>query len=532
MAVDKRVLQNIIERINLGDLVTRSAARAPDQLAIVDGARRISYGDFNGWVNRTAHGLVQCGYRRGGALALMATNCAEFLIAYFACAKLGVVCVPINLFWRHNELAYVLDHAKARGIVVEATLIEQMMTGLPRVPAVRDVFVIEPPDRPGSVDLDRPGWQSFEALGRGMASDEPMAEVGDRDPMSYLYTSGTTSAPKGVVGSHLAIYLGSLGNVIDCGMRQSDRLAAMMPLFHTGQLNAFCTPAIAVGATNVLMRGFEPAALLDIIEREGITFTFGLPMMYRAMLDEQERKPRNISSLRYATYAMAPMPDTELQRALKIMQCDLALMFGQTEMSPTTTLLRPHHQKTHSGAVGTPCINVQVAIMDEGGNLLPPGEKGEIVYRSPQVLTGYLRNEAATDEAFRHGWFHSGDAGYFGADGVLWFEDRFKDVIKSGGENVASLEVEKALYETEPRIQETAVVGLPHERWGEAITAVVVPKPGAKIDEAELLTRLRHHLSPFKCPKAVILAEALPKTATGKIQKHELRKLYMAHYNR
>jgi long-chain acyl-CoA synthetase len=175
---------------------------------------------------------------------------------------------------------------------------------------------------------------------------------------------------------------------------------------------------------------------------------------------------------------------------------------------------------------------VQVAIMEDGGRLLPPGEKGEIVYRSPQVLTGYLYNEAATEEAFRHGWFHSGDAGYFDADGVLWFEDRFKDVIKSGGENVASLEVEKALYETEPLIQETAVVGLPHERWGEAVTAIIVPRPGVKIDQADLMTRLHDHLSPFKCPKAIIVAEALPKTATGKVQKHELRKLYGGHYNR
>jgi acyl-CoA synthetase (AMP-forming)/AMP-acid ligase II len=229
---------------------------------------------------------------------------------------------------------------------------------------------------------------------------------------------------------------------------------------------------------------------------------------------------------------MAPMPDTELKRAHDVMKCDFALVFGQTEMSPTTTLLRPHQQFTHSGAVGTPGINVQVAVMDDSGQLLPPGEKGEIVYRSPQVLTGYLYNEAATDEAFRHGWFHSGDAGYFDDGGVLWFEDRFKDVIKSGGENVASLEVEKALYEVEPRIMETAVVGLPHERWGEAVTAVVVPRPGEKLNEAELLARVQDHLSPFKRPKAVIIAEALPKTATGKIQKHELRKLYGKHYDR
>jgi long-chain acyl-CoA synthetase len=201
-------------------------------------------------------------------------------------------------------------------------------------------------------------------------------------------------------------------------------------------------------------------------------------------------------------------------------------------MSPTTTLFRPEHQLSHAGAVGTPIVNVQVGIMDETGSLLPQGEEGEIVYRSPQALTEYLDNPEATDAAFEHGWFHSGDVGQFDADGLLWFTDRRKDVIKTGGENVASIEVEKAIYAASPDVAEAVVVGLPHERWAEAITAIVTPRPGATVTEEELLQKLRGYLDPYKVPKAVVVTDELPRTSTGKIQKNVLRDRYTNFYDR
>jgi long-chain acyl-CoA synthetase len=224
------------------------------------------------------------------------------------------------------------------------------------------------------------------------------------------------------------------------------------------------------------------------------------------------------------------MPDDLIRRCLDGFGCDFALLFGQTEMSPITTLFRPEHQLSHIGAVGTPLIGVQVAIMGPDGALLPPGETGEIVYRGPSTMSGYLDNADATDKAFAHGWFHSGDVGRFGDDGVLWFTDRYKDVIKTGGENVASIEVEKAIYAADPRVAETVVVGLPHQHWSEAITAVVVPRPGETIDPAELITTLKGTLDGYKVPKAVIFAEQLPKTSTGKIQKNVLRSEHADHY--
>jgi len=317
---------------------------------------------------------------------------------------------------------------------------------------------------------------------------------------------------------------------LDAGYRADDRIAAMMPMFHTAQLNGFGTSAVMIGATTYVMRGFDPGALLNLIERERITQVFGLPIMYRALLDHPDFASRDLSSLRRASYAMAPMPDDLIRRCLDGFGCDFALGFGQTEMSPVTTFFRPEHQLSHMGAIGTPVTGVQIAIMNPDGELLPPGQSGEIVYRGPSTMSGYLHDDEATDRAFAHCWFHSGDAGWFGDDGMLWFTDRYKDVIKTGGENVASIEVEKAVYAADPRVAEVVVVGLPHPQWSEAVTAFVVTRPGETIDAAELLATLKTTLAGFKVPKAVIFADDLPKTSTGKIQKNVVRSDHAAHY--
>jgi long-chain acyl-CoA synthetase len=518
---DQSLQRNLISRVNVGDLLARSAARAPQSLAIVDGERRFSYRAFNDWVNRTAHGLAALGLRRGDALGLMSANNAEFLATYFACAKLGAICVPVNLFWRHNELAYVLGHAEVKLVVAEAALVDQLRPALADSDGVRDVVLI---GARGDEAVAGRRTLAFAAVLEAMPTYEPETYVDDKDPISYLYTSGTTSAPKGVVSSHLAIYLESLGVALDTRMTAADRVTAILPLFHTAQLNVIATPAIAVGAAIFIQRGFDAARVLDLVETERLTLLFALPMMYRAMLEHLAQQPREVASLRLAIYAMAPMPTHELRNAIATFGCEFALMFGQTEMNPLAVYFRPEHQLSHPGAVGTPSPNVQVAIMDPSGALLPAGQSGEIVYRSPQVMSGYLKDAAATDDAFARGWFHSGDSGHFDADGILWFEDRFKDVIKSGGENVASIEVEKAIYAADPIVQEVAVIGLPHEHWGEAVTAIVILRPGQTTDEKTLLAKVRNHLSPFKCPKRIIFAETMPKTATGKIQKAKLRK--------
>ena len=531
MADRAQTERNLIQRVNIGDSLTRTAAARPQHPAVVDGDRHWTYAEFNAWVNRLANGLTGLGYRRGDALGIASGNSAEFLAFYYACAKTGVVAVPINLGWLPTEVAYVLGHSEARALAVESQLVPAMQEAIGKVPAIADVIVMPGLQIDCRAEPAERRWLTSGNLADASGA-EPDCYVEDRDAISYLYTSGTTSFPKGVVGTHLAIYLESMSGALDSGWNRTDRFAAMMPMFHTAQLNAFCTPAVLVGATTYVLRGFDPATFLDLIEREQITQVFGLPMMFRAALDHPSFAGRDVSSLRRAVYAMAPMPDELIRRCLAEFGCDFALLFGQTEMSPITTLFRPEHQLSHIGAVGTPLTGVQVAIMSPDGALLPPGEQGEIVYRGPSTMAGYLKNPEATATAFEHGWFHSGDVGRFGDDGVLWFADRYKDVIKTGGENVASIEVEKALYAADPRIAEAVVVGLPHERWTEAITAVVVPKPGVNIDPAQLIATLKDKqlLDGYKVPKSVIIVDELPKTSTGKIQKNVVRDQHAAHY--
>jgi acyl-CoA synthetase (AMP-forming)/AMP-acid ligase II len=496
--MDERTLQrNLIQRVNVGDALTRTTWRTPDEEAIVDGDRRLTYTQLNAATNRLGHTLLERGIGRGDPVLLMAGNCAEFLQAYFALAKIGAIAVPINLLWGPGEVGYVIDHCKP-----QLALVEPMFA-----PLVNGLETMTTPFELGAKDA------------------EPECYVEDRDPVAYMYTSGTTSAPKGVVTSHLAQYIDALTVASAWRTGRTWRYALFMPLFHTAAL-ALATTALLTGSTVVLMRGFDPVALLETIERERISYFLGLPIMIRTLMETPGFERYDLSSLELVGYAMAPMPDEDLRRAIDAFGCDFALGFGQTEMAPLTTLFAPEDQLRYPGSVGRQIANVQTAVMDADANLLPPGQTGEIVYRSPQAMNGYLHDEQATDDAFRHGWFHSGDVGHFDESGILWFEDRLKDVVKTGGENVASLEVERALYDAEPRILECVVIGLPDPRWGEVVTAVVTLRPGETLTEDDVIDAAKRVLPHFKAPKRVIFADEMPKTSTGKIQKNVLRQQY------
>jgi acyl-CoA synthetase (AMP-forming)/AMP-acid ligase II len=415
-------------------------------------------------------------------------------------------------------------------VVVEAQLLDSLRPALAEHPDVELVIApgLASTEELASLAGDHP---TLAAVLADQPRQAPEVIIADRAPLSYMYTSGTTSAPKGVVSSHLALYMGSLTAAHEMRFTAEDRLGAMMPLFHIAQLNAFSTPVIMVGGTVVLMRGFDADRLLDTIERERLTFVFGLPRMYRELMDHPAVGARDLSSLRRCGYAMAPLPKADLLRAMDTFGCGFSLGFGQTEMVPMTTIFQPEHQISHHGAVGEQIVNTQIEIMDRKGHLLPRGESGEIVYRGPQALESYLDDDAATAEALSGGWFHSGDLGHFDQTGMLWFEDRAKDVIKSGGENVASLEVERAIYECDSRVKEVAVVGLPHDRWIEAVTALVIADPDSDLTAAEIEAALRERLAPFKRPKLVLLVDDFPRTATGKIQKNVIRSDFRSLYD-
>ena len=272
------IQRNLIQRVNVGDSLTRTAARRPHALAVADGERRLTYAQFNAQVNRFANALAGRGYRPADALALASGNSIEFLVTYYACAKLGVVCVPINLGWRSDEVAYVLGHSHARGIVAETQLLAGLAAALATQPAVTDLIIApgaDPDAEPGTQPVR--GGCRFAELTDGSDDSEPEYLVGDRDPISYLYTSGTTSFPKGVVGTHTAVYLESLSMALEARFDETDRFAAMMPMFHTAQLNCHCTAAVMVGAAVYIQRGFEAGRLLELIEAERITQISGCP---------------------------------------------------------------------------------------------------------------------------------------------------------------------------------------------------------------------------------------------------------------
>jgi long-chain acyl-CoA synthetase len=303
----------------------------------------------------------------------------------------------------------------------------------------------------------------------------------------------------------------------------------MMPLFHCAQ-HAMTASALNVGGTSVVLRGFDPVDYFATVAREKITWMFGLPMMYRTMLDHPEAANYDLSSLRYCLYAMAPMDEGTLRRAIDRFGARFGLGTGQTEMYPGTMFFKPEEQLRRFGPYwGISSLIVDTAIMDDDGNLLPPGQAGEIVHRGPTVMEGYWKNEEATEQARKFGWHHTGDLGVIDPDGQLIFVDRKKDMIKTGGENVPSIKVESVIL-NEPRIANAAVVGLPHARWGEAVTAFVAAKPETVITEEEIIDHCKQQLAGFEVPKAVVILDQFPLTATGKIQKNVLRQMYSEHY--
>jgi fatty-acyl-CoA synthase len=338
-----------------------------------------------------------------------------------------------------------------------------------------------------------------------------------------MYTSGTESRPKGVMLSSRSLISQYVSCIVDGGMSGDDVEVHALPMYHCAQLDCFFSVDVYLGATSVILPGPDPATLLATIAREGVTKLFCPPTVWISLLRSPDFDTTDLSSLRKGYYGASPMPVEvlrELQRRLPDVQ--LWNFYGQTEMAPLATILRPHEQVERAGSAGRAALDVETQLVDDDGRPVAPGEIGEIVHRSPHAALGYFADEEKTAEAFRGGWFHSGDLGVLTEDGYLSVVDRKKDMIKTGGENVASREVEEAVYELEG-VAEVAVFGIAHPYWVEAVTAVVVPKPGAALTGDDVHAHARERLAPYKRPKYVVLAESLPKNPSGKILKRQLR---------
>jgi fatty-acyl-CoA synthase len=504
-------------RQTLGDLPRRTALRLPDKLAIVDGDVRLTFAELDAAVGRTAAALAAAGMSKGDRLALLSHNCWEFAVLHYATARIGVLLVPVNFMLGPDEIAYILDHSGASAFVAEdalADVAEKAIASAGGAIAVRGVIRRGGPEVPGWADVQT--WLDHDG-------DAPEVEIGDDDPLRIMYTSGTESRPKGAVHSSRSLMWQYVSCIVDGGMTVDDVEVHALPLYHCAQLDCFLNVDVYVGATSIILPGPDPVQLLRTIERERVTKLFAPPTVWIALLRCPEFDDTDLSSLRKGYYGASPMP-VEILAEMQQRLPDVRLwnFYGQTEMAPLATILGPEGQIPHAGSAGRAGLNVETRVVDDQDQPVPPGEVGEIVHRSPHATLGYYQDEAKTAEAFRNGWFHSGDLGYLDDDGLLFVVDRKKDMIKTGGENVASREVEEAIYQLEG-VAEVAVFGVSHPRWVEAVVAVVVPKAGVALTEADIVEHTRGRLAGYKTPKHVIITDALPKNPSGKILKRQLR---------
>ena len=504
---------------SVGDLLHRTALRYPDKLAVVSGERRVTFGEFDAAVNSAAHALADRGLRKGDRLALLSHNCWQYAVLVFATAKLGVVLVPVNFMLGADEIAFILDHSGAAGLVTEDALAptaEQAMAAAGMSSGVRGWIPLA-----GAVAAD--SWEDVDSWIDAGNPGEPDVPIADDDPLRLMYTSGTESRPKGVMLSSRSLIAQYVSCAIDGGMSPDDVELHALPMYHCAQLDCFFSVDVYLGATSVILPGPDPADLLAAIEREKVTKLFCPPTVWISLLRSPDFETRDLSSLRKGYYGASAMP-VEVLRELQQRLPDVQLwnFYGQTEMAPLATILRPHEQLPFAGSAGRASVNVETRCVDDDDRPVPAGEVGEIVHRSPHAALGYYRDEEKTAAAFRNGWFHSGDLGIMTADGYLTVVDRKKDMIKTGGENVASREVEEAIYQLDG-VAEVAVFGISHPHWIEAVTAVVVAKPGAALTVEHVHAHAKQKLAGYKRPKYVVLVDALPKNPSGKILKRALR---------
>jgi fatty-acyl-CoA synthase len=500
----------------VADLVRRSARRRPTRTALIFGERRWTYEELDDAVSRVAGRLLELGLVKGERVAALGTNSDAYLLLYLGCARAGLVHVPVNYNLVGAELSYIVNDARSAALFADPALVPAVealgdeLAGITHLGTLRD----------GIDDkVDVLAW----AL-TGEVPDVSARHVADDDLVQLLYTSGTTAAPKGAMMTHRALVHEYLSCITALDLDAEDVPLHPLPLYHSAQMHVFLLPYLALGATNHVVEKPEPADVLQRVERDGVTSLFAPPTVWIALSEHPDFATRDLSSLTKAYYGASIMPVPVLQRLREALPgVGFYNAFGQSEIGPLATVLRPEEHDARPDSAGRPVLFVEIKVVDDSGNDVTGGGTGEVLYRSPQLCTGYWDKPDATEEAFAGGWFHSGDLVRIDEEGFIFVVDRVKDVINTGGVLVASREVEEALY-THPAVAEVAVIGTPHEKWIEAITAVVVAREPASEDE--LLAHARDKLAGFKLPKSVHFVDELPKNPSGKLLKRELRERF------
>ena len=492
----------------LGSWPARRARKTPQRTALIHGDTAVTYAELYARTTRLAHALKARGIRRGDRIAYLGPNHPSYLETLFAAGTLGAVFVPLNTRLAGPEIAYQLADSGARALVY-APPFAGLVAGLPGSSDVRTYVEV--------------GAEYEELV--ASAADEPIDQpVTADDTCIIMYTSGTTGRPKGAMLTHGNLTWNAINVLVDHDLIADERALVSAPLFHTAGLNMLTLPVLLKGGTCVLVEAFEPAATFDLIEQHRITFMFGVPTMF----DQVARHPRwadaDLSSLRILTCGGSPVPTPLIaayqQRGLTFLQG-----YGMTEASPGTLFLDAEHATSKAGSAGVPHFFSDVRVVRPDLTPADVGETGEVVVHGPHVMPGYWGLPDETAAVFADGWFRSGDAARIDEDGYVFIVDRIKDMIISGGENIYPAEIEDLLL-GHPDIVECAVIGVPDDKWGEVPRAVVVAREGVDLDPDAVLASLAGRIAKYKIPKSVVVADELPRTASGKLLKSRVRTRY------
>jgi long-chain acyl-CoA synthetase len=507
----------------LGDVPRLHAAERPDAIALEFEGRLTSYAALDAHTNQVAHALAAAGVGKGQRIAYLGKNSDQYFELLLGAAKAGVVMVPVGWRLAPPEVAFIVDNAEAQILFVGGEFTDRV-AATPEL-ASRTIIAMEAGSR----------WPTYEAWRDAQPATEPGVTVDPGDVTVQLYTSGTTGKPKGAMLTHANLLTGrKLSKQYPMPWNDwgpDDISLVAMPVAHIGG-TGWGLVGLVNGARGIVAREFDPLKVLDFIERDRVSKMFMVPAALQIVVRQPRARQVDYSRLKYILYGASPIPLDLLRECIEVFGCGFCQQYGMTETTGTIVYLPPEDHdpagNTRMRAAGLPLPGVELRIIDADGNVLPPNTVGEVATRSYANMAGYWKLDEATKATIAEdGWLRTGDAGYLDEDGYLFIHDRVKDMIISGGENVYPAEVESAVY-GHPAVAEVAVIGVPDEKWGEAVKAVVVPKPGMTIDPDDIIAFARTRIAAFKAPKSVDIIEALPRNASGKILRRELREPYWA----
>ncbi len=511
---------NHTNRWVIADVIRRNRYRHPHKTALVYGDTKLSYRELEDEINRVANALIDLGVEKYDRVAILAHNTRHHVLTWLGCCKVGAIYLAVNYLLRGDDIAYCINHSESTVFIVEDELYGLVEDVLDTMPTVT-TFIWSKEGKGLPVGDRR--FRDFDEWYSAYPPVEPHVILHMEDPCQMTYTSGTESLPKGVIIGNQALMAEYMGCIVDGGYDAGDICINALPLYHCAQRDCFMNPVFWAGGTNILMRP-DIGEILKAIAEHKATMFFAPPTVWIGLLRHPDFDKYDLSSLKKCYYGASIMPVAILREIIeKFSGAKIYNYYGQTELAPYHTILKAEDALTKLGSAGMAGLNMETRLEDDDGNPIErAGIPGEICGRGPHTMMIYFKDPEKTDAAMKGGWFHSGDIGILDEDRYIEVVDRKKDMIKTGGENVPTSEVEDAIYK-DTRVQEVAVIGIPDPKWVEAITAVIIPREGQEITEDEVFQHCREHLAPFKCPKVVLLVEELPKTPSGKILKRELR---------